>query len=230
MFDGFLYVGLPYVAFVIALVGSILRVRDRRFGISALSSQFLESRRLRVVSPPWHLGILVVLLGHLLALLFPGTWQTVVSTPAGLYTVEALGLGCAVLAMGGLLLATVRRLRDRRLLAVSSPMDLALLGLLLAQVGLGITVALAHRWGAAWAVGTVVPYLWSLVLLQPDPATIADLPLALRLHVIGAWVFLLVFPFSRLVHALFLPIGYLWRNPQQVIWNNERRRPAGGDS
>ena len=42
----FLFVGLPYAAMLIFLVGTILRYRSTGFKVSALSSQFLEGRAL----------------------------------------------------------------------------------------------------------------------------------------------------------------------------------------
>jgi nitrate reductase gamma subunit len=40
---------------------------------------------------------------------------------------------------------------------------------------------------------------------------------------VGAFVIFAVFPFTRLVHLLVLPIAYMWRLPQQVIWNRRRQ-------
>ncbi|HLE62261.1 MAG TPA: respiratory nitrate reductase subunit gamma, partial [Pyrinomonadaceae bacterium] len=66
--------------------------------------------------------------------------------------------------------------------------------------------------------------LRSLFLLQPDLKMIAPLPFAVKLHIINAYVFLAILPFSRLVHMLVIPIPYLWRPYQLVIWNWDRRR------
>ena len=53
---------------------------------------------------------------------------------------------------------------------------------------------------------------------------IAPLPLAVKAHIVNAYVFLAILPFSRLVHMLVVPIHYLWRPYQIVIWNWDRRR------
>ena len=52
----------------------------------------------------------------------------------------------------------------------------------------------------------------------------APLPWVIKLHVINFFVLLAVFPFSRLVHIITYPLGYLIRPWQIVIWN---RRPRG---
>jgi nitrate reductase gamma subunit len=45
-------------------------------------------------------------------------------------------------------------------------------------------------------------------------------------HVLNFFLLLGVFPFSRLVHIITYPAGYLIRPWQIVIWNQKRRRAA----
>ncbi|HLA40208.1 MAG TPA: respiratory nitrate reductase subunit gamma, partial [Candidatus Glassbacteria bacterium] len=66
--------------------------------------------------------------------------------------------------------------------------------------------------------------LRSLVLLNPDITQVAVWPLTIKLHVIGAFTLVAIFPFTRLVHLLVLPLHYLWRPYQKVVWNWDRRR------
>jgi len=54
------------------------------------------------------------------------------------------------------------------------------------------------------------------------------LPWGIKAHILGAFVFLALLPFSRLAHLLVVPWAYLWRQPQLVIWNRcpgSARRP-----
>jgi nitrate reductase gamma subunit len=60
--------------------------------------------------------------------------------------------------------------------------------------------------------------VWSLASLQPDITLVSALPLLIKLHVAGAFVLVAVFPFSRLVHVINIPNGYLVRRPQVVRW------------
>ncbi len=87
----------------------------------------------------------------------------------------------------------------------------------------GIGIALFHRWGLDWYWQMAPPYIWSLVLLHPEPQYIASLPVLAQVHVLNFFL-LLVFPSSRLVHSVTVPIAYLWRPAQLVRWN--RRAPA----
>lgn len=228
LLDLFLFVGLPYVALVVLVVGSIVRYRRDRFSYSALSSQFLENRRLLWGSVPFHLGILVLLVGHLVPFLAPRIWRELTSRPAFLHTVEAVGVAAGVLAAVGLAVLLARRVTVGRLQPVTSVLDLVVVGLLLAQVAVGLGVALGHRWGAAWAPATTTPYLWSLLTLRPDVAYVAPLPPLVKLHLAGAWVLFLLVPFTRLVHAFSVPLGYLSRPFQKVVWATSRRLEAAG--
>jgi nitrate reductase gamma subunit len=56
---------------------------------------------------------------------------------------------------------------------------------------------------------------------------IAPLPLAVKLHILNAYALVAVFAFSRLVHMLVVPVHYLWRPYQLVIWNWNRKRLRG---
>jgi nitrate reductase gamma subunit len=223
MLDAVLFVALPYTALFSLVVGSVLRYRSNPFSYSALSSQFLESRTLWWSSVAWHLGITLILLGHLAALLAPGLWRSLTASPAFLAAVESAGVAAALLAIGGLAALLLRRITSARLQLVTSTMDLVVLALLLQQVVFGLGVALSHRWGAAWSTVTTTPYLWGILTLRPDPALVADLPALVKMHLAGAWLIFLLLPFSRLVHVFSVPFAYLVRPPIKVLWTNPRR-------
>lgn len=223
MLDVVLFMAFPYVAIALALVGGIYRYVNDRFSYSSFSSQFLESRTLFWGSTPWHYGILIILLAHLLALLFPAQWAALIAAPMRLYVLEVTGLALALLTILGLALLILRRLRDARILAVTSAMDWVLLGALLAQVALGFWVALFYRWGSDWYLHTAVPWLISLGTLNPQIQYVTALPWVVKLHMLGGFVIIALFPFTRLVHVVTVPITYLWRPYQVVIWN---RRPV----
>jgi nitrate reductase gamma subunit len=226
MLNAFLFIGLPYIALVICVVGSIYRYKSHCYSYSALSSQFLESSKLKWGSMSWHIGLLIVILIHLLPFLMPGPWSRMVSSPFALAAVEALGLTGALLSVFGLSALILRRILNPYVQAVTTMMDLTILALFLGQVAIGIAIAVKHRWGAQWAPHTTTPYLWSLLMLRPDMSYVADMPWLVKAHIVGAWLILLCIPFSRLVHIFSLPIEYLFRRPQRVLWANPRRVEA----
>ena len=69
-----------------------------------------------------------------------------------------------------------------------------------------------------------VVWLWSLVKLNPDVTYVAAMPILVKLHIINAFLIIVVFPFTRLVHVLVIPNPYLWRKTQVVLWNWDRKR------
>jgi len=94
-----------------------------------------------------------------------------------------------------------------------------LLIVLLVQVALGFWVSLFYRWGADWFVHTSVPWLQSLVLLDPQVQYVSSLPWIVKLHILNGFLVIALFPLSRLVHLVALPFWYLWR-PYQVVIRN----------
>jgi nitrate reductase gamma subunit len=105
---------------------------------------------------------------------------------------------------------------------MTSALDWILLAALLAQMALGFWVALFYRWGSDWYVHTAVPWIVSLAQLQPRVEYVASLPWLVKLHMLGGFLIIALFPFTRLVHLVTFPLTYLWRPYQVVIWN---RRP-----
>jgi len=224
MLDNLLYIIFPYAAVAVAAVATFQRLVRRPFTYSSLSSQFLESDDLFYGSVPWHIGILIVLVGHVIGFAIPKQVLWWNGVPARLYVLEITGLLFGLLALVGIVSLIIRRISSPRIRAVTSVMDIVVLVVLLAQVLLGVYTALFYRWGSSWYATSAVPYLRSLFLLQPDLKTIAPLPAAVKMHIVNAFVFLAILPFSRLVHMLAVPIHYLWRPYQIVIWNWDRRR------
>lgn len=216
----FLFVAFPYIALVLAIGGGAYRFYSRRFSYSSLSSQLLENRRLFWGSVPWHYGITLILLAHLLAALFPQAAAAILGNRIRLLILEMTGVSLAIFALFGIVILIIRRLpSDSRVRAVTSIMDGVLLFFLLVQVITGITIALFDRWGSLWYLKTAVPWFWSLVLLRPDPSTVAFLPPFVKFHFVWGFAVILLFPFSRLVHVVKFPVHYLWRPYQVVIWN-----------
>jgi len=168
MLDSLLYIIFPYAAFTLAVVVTIQRFFKRGFTYSSLSSQFLESDELFYGSVPWHIGILIVLTGHVIGFAIPRQVLWWNGVPARLYVLEITALLFGLLALVGIVSLIIRRITSARIRAVTSIMDIVVLLVLLVQVALGVYVALFYRWGSSWYATSAVPYLRSLFVLQPD--------------------------------------------------------------
>jgi nitrate reductase gamma subunit len=223
MLDIVLFVVFPYVAVVLAVVGSLYRYFANRFSYSSLSSQFLENGWLFWGAVPWHYGIVPVLLIHMGGFVLPGVMAFLHGTPIQLYVAELIGKVLALMAFAGVGVLILRRLVHSGIRAVTSAMDWVVLVLLLNQLLLGLWTAIFYRWGATWYIYTATPWVASLASFQPQPGYVAALPWVPKLHFLNATLLIALFPFSRLVHLVTFPITYLWRRFQVVVWN---RRPA----
>jgi nitrate reductase gamma subunit len=223
MFDLILFGIFPYVAVALAVAVGSYRYLIDRYSWSSHSSQFLESRVLFWGSVPWHYAILLILLAHLLAVLFPAGWGILLGRPIRLYFLEVTGMALGLSTVLAIVLLLIRRLTDARLAAVTTRIDWAVLALLLLQAASGVYIAFTLRWGGVWYVHTATPWLRSLLTLQPEVQYLAVLPTVVKLHAFNAFLLVALLPFSRLVHALSVPLGYLARPYQVVVWYRERR-------
>lgn len=224
MLDYLFFIALPYIAVTLLVVVSIYRYVTNRFSYSSLSSQFLEGDELFYGSVPWHLGIIGALTGHLIGFLFPAEVLWFNGVPLRLYILETTGFVFGLLALVGIVALVWRRITTPRVRSVTSAVDTIVLLLLFVQVVLGVYTALFYRWGSSWFAASAVPYLRSLFLFQPDISTIQPMPYVIQWHIITAFFLVAIFPFSRLVHMVSVPVEYLWRPYQVVIWNWNRRK------
>ena len=74
---------LPYLVLALLVGGTIWRYRYDKFGWTTRSSQLYESRLLRIGSPLFHFGILLVLVGHIGGLVIPESWTEAVGRHRG---------------------------------------------------------------------------------------------------------------------------------------------------
>lgn len=227
----FFYIILPYLALFIFLLGTIYRYRNVKFQISSLSSEFLEGKKLFWGSVPFHWGMLFLFFGHLTAFLIPRGVLLWNSHPVRLLVLEVAAFAFGLSMLVGLVNLIYRRWTQDRIRVVTSWMDHVVEILLVTQVFLGLWVALEYRWGSSWFASSLTPYLRSIFLLEPRMDAVVAMPLVIRLHIIGAYLIVMLFPFSRLMHALVAPLDYIWRPYQRVIWNwnkSKVRNPSSG--
>jgi nitrate reductase gamma subunit len=226
--NNFLFGIYPYIAISVMIIGSIARYERDPFTWKSSSSQLLRRKQLILGSVLFHVGVLVIFFGHLIGLLTPislfhflGVSNEFKQTLA----VIAGGIaGVMALTGGGILFH--RRWTDPRIRKTSSFADIAILALLLAQLVLGvgtIFISVQHLDGGemvkfmAWAQG--------ILTFQSGAADqVAEVALIFKLHLVLGLTIFLVFPFTRLVHMLSVPLRYLTRPGYQVV--RSRRQTA----
>ena len=222
MSDMILFGVFPYVAVALMVGVGLYRYCIDRYSWSSQSSQFLESRVLFWGSVPWHFAILIILLAHFLAFLFPAGWGVILGRPLRLYLLEVTGLGLGISTLVAIALLIFRRALDARVSAVTTTVDWLVLAALLLQVASGVYIALTLRWGSVWYLHTAAPWLWSLLKLDPQVQYLSALPAIVKVHAFNAFLLIALFPFSRLVHVVSVPLAYLARPWQVVIWYRAR--------
>ncbi len=225
MSNVFLWAVFPYIALALCVIVGLFRYFNDRFSFSSQSSQFLENRMAFWGSTMWHYGIILILIPHILGFLFPRAWAALISDQTRLYILEVTGLALALMAACGLAILIVRRLTNVRAQSVTTFMDWVLLAALALQVTMGFWIAFVYRWGSEWYLHTSVPWLQSLVAFNPQIQYVTAMPLPVKIHMLNAFVILALFPFTRLVHIVTLPLPYLLRPYQVVIWYRNRTTP-----
>lgn len=221
----FLFIVMPYVAIVVFLIGSISRYWSRGFHVSSLSSQFLEGKQLFYGSIPFHWGLFLLFFGHLLAFAIPRAVVLWNGHPVRLLILEVTAFTFGLMVLLGLLLLIFRRMYDRRVQKVTTKMDIIVYVLLLVQVISGLWIAYFNRWGSNWFAAFVTPYLRSIFTFNPDISAISSVnSLSLKIHVVNFFVFVSFIPFTRFMHFLVIPLQYIVRSYQVVIWNWDRKR------
>lgn len=214
-----MFVGLPYIALALLVVVGATRYFRRPFSVSSLSSQFLENRKHFWALVPFHYGILWVLAGHIVALFIPRGIMLWNGAPLRLFALEISGFAAALLALVGLCALMVRRADTERVRVVTTRVDWLLYVVLLVQIISGLFVAAFYQWGSSWYATVAVPYIWSLLTLRPEIEPLLALPWLVKVHIVNAWLFIALFPFTRMMHAMVAPLPYLWRRPQVVRWH-----------
>ena len=218
----------PYIALSVLILGSIARYELDPFTWKSSSSQLLRRKQLVVGSILFHVGVLIIFFGHLIGLLTPIWIFDGIGISHGakqLLAVVAGGIaGVMALVGGGMLFH--RRWTDPRIRATSSFWDIAILALLLAQLVLGIGtifISLQHLDG-----GEMIRFMtWAQMIFtfQANAAAqIADVAPVFKLHLFLGLTIFLVFPFTRLVHMLSVPLRYITRPGYQIV--RSRRRSA----
>lgn len=231
----------PYFAVTVLIVGSILRFDAAQYTWRAQSSQFLRRKQMILGSNLFHMGVLILFVGHFVGLLTPVT------------VIDRLGIGysfkqAAALIVGGIAglgafvgcsLLLHRRLFDARIRRSSSIGDILVLVLIWLQLVLGLLTTwwtIQHLDGSemlrfmTWAQGV-------LTLDAAAPDAIRNVALVYKLHIVLGLTLFVITPFTRLVHIWSAPIWFLLRPGYQIVRSRSSKKhasyspthgPAGG--
>ena len=150
--NNFLFGIYPYIALGVGIMGSIARYDRDPFTWKSSSSQLLRRRQLILGSILFHVGVLVIFVGHFVGLLTPIWVFDMLGISHGFKQTTAIVAGgiAGIIGFVGLTLLVHRRLFDPRIRKTSSFGDIAILLMLYVQLILGlatIPVSMGHRDG-----------------------------------------------------------------------------------
>lgn len=229
--DILLWSVLPYVTIASFIIGLVWRYKYDKFNWTTRSSQIYEGKMLRIAGPLFHLGLFAVIGGHIVGLLIPKQWTDAIGLSQEAYHVGAITLGgfAGVATLLGIALLIYRRRTTATVFAATTKNDKTMYIFLIATLLAGCSATLS----SAGVIGTehnyretVSPWFRSILLLRPDGTLMMQSPLAFRIHAVVGMLLFIIWPFTRLVHALSAPIGYMFRPP--IIYRTRDGRTNAG--
>ncbi|WP_432741335.1 respiratory nitrate reductase subunit gamma [Methylobacter sp. G7] len=210
----------PYIAISVFFIGSLARYDRDQYTWRTGSSQFLRADELRLGSNLFHIGILLLFVGHFVGLLAPPAVYHALGLSTSAKQILAVIAGGVFggVCLKGIIILIRRRLTDARIRATSSRMDIFILLLIGVQLVLGLLtlpISLYHYDGANMLL--LAEWAQRIVTFRSGAADqVSEIGIIFKLHLFLGQTLFLVFPFSRLVHVWSVPLGYITR-PYQVV-------------
>lgn len=219
-FNSLLFGYYPYLVMMVFIVGSMMRYEHNPYSWKTGSSQLLQNKGLKVGSILFHAGIILLFFGHLFGLLTPSQIYTPFVSVATKQLLAMVAGGIfGSLCFVGLSILLVRRLFDARVRATSSIGDILILVILYIQLILGlisIYFSAQHMDGSSMV--NLAHWAQHIVIFKADAASfLLNEHWIFKAHIFLGLTIFLVFPFTRLVHILSFPYGYLLRTGYQIV-------------
>lgn len=197
----------PYICLSIFTVGLLARYLATPREWNARSSNLFARKSLIAGSFLFHYAIIFAFFGHIIGLLIP---QTVLSAFGFGYSAHMVVAGffgkifvvCVLVGLGILLW---RRCASGPVWASTVAMDIVVILLIMWQACTGGWQDWVDHYDM---IDTVAPWIRGVLLWQPHPELMENVPLALRMHVVFGLAIFAVIPFSRLVHFFSVPLTW----------------------
>ncbi|GAA1680482.1 respiratory nitrate reductase subunit gamma [Nonomuraea maheshkhaliensis] len=227
--EDMLWTVAPYVTLVIFVGGLIWRHKYDKFGWTTRSSQLYESPLLRVAAPLFHYGLLFVIVGHVTGLVIPLAWTGAVGVSNEAYHANAVVWGglAGLATLTGLALLIYRRRTKGPVFLATTVNDKVMYVVLAGAIVTGTVTTIAGLVPSEVSYRTTVaPWFRGIFTLRPDVVAMSQASGLYKVHTVVGMMLFLLFPFSRLVHALSAPVGYLFR-PYIVYRSRSDGAPRG---
>jgi nitrate reductase gamma subunit len=210
----------PYLVLTVMIVGTIIRYDRDQYTWKAGSSQLLRSKGMRVGNNLFHIGIILLFFGHLVGLLTPEALYHHIMTAAFKQKMAMVAGGIfGTICFIGMTMLIKRRLFDPRIRVTSTKSDIAILLILYVQLILGLaTIPFSAQHMDGSSMIALANWAQHIVTFREGAADfIIEEAVIFKLHLFLGMSIMLMFPFTRLVHAASAPVKYLFRKGYQIV-------------
>jgi len=143
-------------------------------------------------------GLSTLLTGHLTTAVAPGAMRALLADPDRTAVIETIGLVGALLFAWGVGARLRARLRAARAGAPGQWRAVGVLSVLFTMCLSGIALTVTYRWITVWYAYISVPYLRSLLVMEPSVDAIVASPALSHLHMLLFMAFLAAWPTAGL--------------------------------
>jgi nitrate reductase gamma subunit len=216
----FLFSLYPYIAISVFVFGCLIRYKFFPYSWKSGSSQLLSKRGMVLGNNLFHIGIILIFLGHLVGLLTPeGLYIHFVSVAHKQLLAMIAGGVFGAICFIGLTILICRRLFNPRIRQTSSFSDILILLLLYVQLILGmisIYFSAQHLDGSSMVL--LADWAQHIVSFQGGASTfVVPVAIIFKIHIVLGLTIFLIFPFTRLVHMFSAPVQYVFRTGYQIV-------------
>ncbi|MBX9691882.1 MAG: respiratory nitrate reductase subunit gamma [Cyanobacteria bacterium] len=211
----------PFIAAIIFVAGNLLRLRRDLVSWRSGTAEPCHIYRLSPLSKLFHVGIFVLLFGHIAGLLVPPSiYQSMgISASAKQLFAAVTGGGFGVLSFFGLAYYLHHRLTCPEKRATGTSMDVFVLLFIGAELLLGLAtvpLSLAHSDGSQMLI--FAEWAQRILLFQADAGNLlVEVSWLFKLHILLGIGFFILIPFSHLVHMWTVPLRMLLYPDQVTI-------------
>jgi nitrate reductase gamma subunit len=205
----------PYIMLVIFSIGHIYRYNKNQNEWHEKARNLLEKKNIRWETKFFHIGILVVFLGHVVGLLFPITIFKDIGLSDKLYHTAATYLGgfIGIITFIAIVLLVIRRFMIKQIRDNSKVSQFIVGILFLFIIGTGTYATIySSNTGVFDYRENIGPWLRDLITFKPNPQLIVHVPSIYQLHVLLSFALLGISPFTGLIHGWSVPIEYFRKN------------------
>lgn len=202
---------LPYIALAVFTTGLIYRIIRRNNTVQATSSQFVsKDKAILWGSMLFHFAIILVFLGHIFGMLTPEwLYSWFMSNETKRLIAIILGSLSGGVALLGIVMLTYRRFTNKRVQSTGKLQDYIVVSLLLLQIALGLWGTYITTQSPLSDYMAMEYWAQGIFIFEPDSwRYIENADIVYKLHIVNGFLILIIFPFTKLMHMVMVPVGY----------------------